>query len=89
VACSCSPASWKPGIVDDLMLAFLVLSASRRLGVRTKLSINMGALGEIWVARLVKESRDGPGRKLTPTVTWLDCNIPDTTRRNTNREEED
>jgi hypothetical protein len=42
VACSCDPATWRPGIEDDLRLGVLVLSNLRWQGVR---SINMGALG--------------------------------------------
>ena len=65
VAYSCNPATWRPGVEDDLRSGVLVLSDSRWLGVRTKLGINMGARGEPGVARLAKERRNGPGGKLS------------------------
>lgn len=63
VAHSCNPATWRPDVEDDLRTGVLVLSAPRWLGVRTKLGINMGALGEPGAARLAKEGRIGPGGK--------------------------
>ena len=63
VAYSCNPATWRPDVEDDLRSGVLVLSDSRWLGVRTKLGINLGALGELGAARLVKERRNGPGGK--------------------------
>lgn len=65
VAHSCNPATWRPVVEDDLRSGVLVLSDSRWLGVRTKLGINMGALGELGAARLAKERRNGPGGKLS------------------------
>ena len=63
VAYSCNPATWRPVVEDDLRSGVLVLSDPRWLGVRTKLGINMGALGELGAARLAKERRTGPGGK--------------------------
>lgn len=63
VAHSCNPATWRSGSVDGLRLGVLVQCMSRRLGVRTKLGINMDTLEESGVARLAKEGRTGPGGK--------------------------
>jgi hypothetical protein len=55
VAGSCIPATWRPDIDDDLRLEVLVLRGSSWLGLRTKLGINTGALGESGETRLINE----------------------------------
>ena len=65
VVYSCNPTTRRPDIEDVLRAGVLGLDASRRLGVRTKIGINMGTFGEPEVARLAKEGRIGPGGKLS------------------------
>ena len=63
VAYSCNPVAWKPVLVDGLRSGVLPYGVLCRLGVRTKLGINMVTLGEPEVSRLSKEGRIGPGWK--------------------------
>ena len=63
VACSCNLATRRPGVVDRLRAGVLPSGVLCRSGVRTKLGINMVALGEPCVTRLSKEGRTGPGWK--------------------------
>jgi hypothetical protein len=63
VACSCNPATWRPGSLDGLRAGALLLGALCRSGVRAKLGINMVPSGEPRGSRLSKEGRTGPGWK--------------------------
>ena len=63
VACSCNPATWRPELEDGLRAGVLLSGDLCGAGVRTKLGINMGTLGEPGVTRLSKEGRTGPGWK--------------------------
>ena len=47
MAYSCNPATWRPGLVDGLRSGVLPVEVLCRSGVRTKLGINMVALGEL------------------------------------------
>ena len=63
VACVCNPATWKPGLVDRLRSGVLLIVGLWRLGVRTKLGIDMVGSAEAKTTRSSKEGRTGPGRK--------------------------
>ncbi|KAJ8872677.1 hypothetical protein PR048_026290 [Dryococelus australis] len=52
---------WRPGTEDGMSLGVLLLSRPCRPGVRAKLRINMGTLGEPGATRLSEEGRTGPG----------------------------
>ena len=63
MACSCSPATGKLGLLDGLRSGYLLVGALCRLGVHTKPGVNMVNLVEARITRLSNEGRNGPGRK--------------------------
>jgi len=63
VACSCNPATGRPGSADGLRAGHLPGAGLCRPGVRAKPGINMVGGGEPLPSRLPKERRTGPGRK--------------------------
>ena len=56
-------ATARPELEDGMRPGSPLPGDARRSGVRTKLGVNMEALGEPEVARLTKEVRNGPEGK--------------------------
>ena len=56
-------ATARPELEDGMRPGGPLPGDARRSGVRTKLGVNMAALGEPEVTRLSKEVRNGPGGK--------------------------